>query len=202
MVATSRRASTLGVSGRIAQRESARLTRGRSMVRSHLRPPSAAWLSGTRMVERVRCAGNAGKARAVPTPVPTSRMPQPQRSALGPWLRGKSIRATSRESAGQSWRCSERCRPCRALSGRRRHTGGGDSRVPEHEPEPFGPFPHESASLLGTSGGQSPPRTRLATPSVSCGPSCAKVQPAALSLYWLVIQNTITPLSRRRVSSP
>jgi hypothetical protein len=33
---------------------------------------SPAWLSGTRMVERVRCAGGAGKARRVRTPVRTS----------------------------------------------------------------------------------------------------------------------------------
>jgi hypothetical protein len=45
------------------------------MVRSHLRPFTAARLSETRMVERVRRAGYAGNAHAVPTLVPTSRMP-------------------------------------------------------------------------------------------------------------------------------
>jgi hypothetical protein len=41
-------------------------------------------VSETRMVERVRCAGNAGNARAVPTPVPISRSQAALRRPVSP----------------------------------------------------------------------------------------------------------------------
>jgi hypothetical protein len=68
------RTARVGGPGRIAQRESARFTRERSLVQSQVRPSCTAWLSGNGMVERVRCAADAAFARAVPTPVPTSEI--------------------------------------------------------------------------------------------------------------------------------
>ena len=62
---------TIAAPGRIAQRESARLTRERSVVRSHLRPSGAACLGGFRLGKRFMRGMDAAKARTVPTPVPT-----------------------------------------------------------------------------------------------------------------------------------
>src|SRR4029453_18518919 len=58
--------------GRIAQRESARFTRGRSLVRSQVRPFDAASLKGFGSTMRFRCAGCARNERLVQTPVQTS----------------------------------------------------------------------------------------------------------------------------------
>ena len=62
-------ALALGLSGRVAQRESARFTRGRSLVRSQPRPLAAQRPCGFRMVTWVRCARGAGNDHPVRTPV-------------------------------------------------------------------------------------------------------------------------------------
>ncbi len=63
---------TLSSPGRVAQRESARLTRERSLVRSQPRPFAAQWPCRFRTVSWVRCARDAGNAHPVRTPVRTS----------------------------------------------------------------------------------------------------------------------------------
>jgi hypothetical protein len=52
-----------------------------SLVQSQVRPFCTSWLSGTRMVERDRCAAGDVFARAVPTPVPTSEIARPGNGA-------------------------------------------------------------------------------------------------------------------------
>jgi hypothetical protein len=64
---------TLSSPGRVAQRESARFTRERSLVRSQPRPFHLSSHADFGLNRRVGCAACAGNARAVPTPVPTSR---------------------------------------------------------------------------------------------------------------------------------